>query len=393
MKRKQKAFDPATLTPTVPIRRLTYRARKSNDKWPFIRWAEKEQAWKVDARTKDGGRRRFFMNKDEATGWAEQQRVRRQNEGNRAFDDRDLAVYGLTVADAIKFTLDHYRRQRTSAPVDEIIRQLIESKKAFGRAESYLYLLTLNLRKVSEHFDGRMISTITTNDIERFLAALPVAPETANTVRRDCVTLWSYAVKAGFAQENVAKTAERAKGVDEPPGILTPEQTAALLTESLGNDLLAFHAIGLFAGLRVIEIKKLDWRDVDIAGGFIHVGAKVSKTRSRRLVPILDNLKAWLQPIAKTSGPIVGPNLRKRHEAARERAAIKEWPDNCMRHSFVSFRLAQTQNAPQVALESGHDQAVLFRSYREVVRPKEAERYFSIRPASEAEKIVAIGAA
>lgn len=157
--------------------------------------------------------------------------------------------------------------------------------------------------------------------------------------------------------------------------------------------MVAFLATGLFGGLsvgpksrRATAGRRLCWR--------FHSGRRQGfKTLSRRLVPIVENLKAWLQPIAKTSGPIVGPNLRKRHEAARERAAIKEWPDNCMRHSFVSFRLAQTQNAPQVALESGHDQAVLFRSYREVVRPKEAERYFSIRPASEAEKIVAIGAA
>ena len=54
-----------------------------------------------------------------------------------------------------------------------------------------------------------------------------------------------------------------------------------------------------------------------------------------------------------------------------------------MRHSFVSYRLAATQNAPQTALESGHDQAVLFKHYRELVRPKDAERFFSIRPAAE----------
>jgi len=268
---------------------------------------------------------------------------------------------------------------------------LLESKKAAGRAESYLYLLTLNLRKVSGHFDGRMISTISATEIERFLAGLNVAPETWNTIRRDCVTLWSYAIKAGFAQENVAKAAERAKGVDVPPGILTPSQAACLLEESKDNDLLAFHAIGLFAGLRVAEIKALDWRDVDLAGGFIHVGAKISKTRSRRLVPIVHNLLAWLQPIARTSGTIVGPNLRKRHEAARQRAGITDWPDNCMRHSFVSYRLAGTGNAAQVALESGHDQAILFRHYRELVKPKDAQRFFEIRPAGEpTDKIVAI---
>jgi len=60
------------------------------------------------------------------------------------------------------------------------------------------------------------------------------------------------------------------------------------------------------AGLRVAEIKALNRRDVDIAGGFIHVGVKISKTRSRRLVPVTPNLLARLQPIAKPAGPVVG---------------------------------------------------------------------------------------
>jgi hypothetical protein len=48
-----------------------------------------------------------------------------------------------------------------------------------------------------------------------------------------------------------------------------------------------------------------------------------------------------------------------------ESAGITEWPENAMRHSFVSYRLA-TQNAPQTALESGHDQAVSFAHYQEL---------------------------
>jgi hypothetical protein len=63
-----------------------------------------------------------------------------------------------------------------------------------------------------------MISIITATDIERFLAGLSVAPKTWNTIRRDCVTLWSYAIKAGFAQENVAKATERAKGIRPTSG-------------------------------------------------------------------------------------------------------------------------------------------------------------------------------
>ena len=368
--------------------------KRKGEKWPFIRWAEKERAWKVDARTKDGGQRRFFDNKDEATGWADKQRIRRQNEGDRSFDDSELAQFGLSVADAIKFTLDHYRRQAASVPLESAMNELIAAKKGAGRSQRYCNDLRLRLGRLCAVFENKTIAEISTANLESFLAGLNVAPETRNTFRRDIRTLWSFAEKRGWATATTAKHTERARAISLPPSVLAPEQAASLLAESKDSDLLAFHAISLFAGLRVVETKALDWRDVDLVGGFIHVGARISKTRSRRLVPTLDCLRLWLQPIAKTSGPIIGVNLRKRHEAARERAGINGWPENCMRHSFVSYRLAATGNAAQTALESGHDQAVLFKHYREIVRPKEAERFFSIRPASEAaEKIVPIAAA
>ncbi len=145
----------------------------------------------------------------------------------------------------------------------------------------------------------------------------------------------------------------------------------------------------MFSGLRVAEIKKLDWRNVDLGGGFIEVSAATSKTRSRRLVPIQDNLRAWLAPVAEGAGAVVGRNLRKRHLDARKRAGITKWPENAMRHSFVSYRLAATGNAAQTALESGHDQAILFAHYRELVRPKEAARFWEIRPSAAGDNLVA----
>ena len=269
--------------------------------------------------------------------------------------------------------------------------ELIDAKRAAGRSERYCNDLALRLGRLCVAFKEKKVAEISTADLEGFLGSLNVAAETRNTFRRDIRTLWSFADKRGWGSAQTAKNTERAKAIAKPPGILTPEQAAALLAESRDNDLLAFHAIGLFAGLRVAEIKALDWRDVDLAGGFVNVAAAVSKTRSRRLVPILDNLRDWLQPIAKTFGSVVERELRYRHEAARERAGIKDWPENSMRHSFVTYRLASTGNAAQTALESGHDQAVLFAHYREIVRPKDAERFFAIRPAeAPGEKIVAL---
>jgi hypothetical protein len=229
---------------------------KKKEPWPQIRAVLKNGRPMLvcDARIGGRGTRRFFDTKREAETWAAQQRVRRANHGDSAFDDRELAAYGWTIQDAARFALEHLRRQAASVPIEEAIRQLLESKKASGRSASYLRVLELNLRKLSEHFKGRMISTITATDVDRFLAGLSVAPYTRNTIRQHVVTLWSFAMRAKFTQENVATGTERAKAIDEAPGILKPEQVAALLTES-DNDLLAFHALGLFAGLRVSELK------------------------------------------------------------------------------------------------------------------------------------------
>ena len=58
--------------------------------------------------------------------------------------------------------------------------------------------------------------------------------------------------------------------------------------------------------------------------------------------------------------------------------------------SFVSYRLAETQDAGKTALESGHDQTILFAHYRELVKPQAAKLYWSIIP-EEAENIESIG--
>jgi hypothetical protein len=63
----------------------------------------------VDARIGGKGERRFFHSKREAEGWAQFQRAHRQNEGDREL--KELAGYGLTISDAIKFTLKHYRKR------------------------------------------------------------------------------------------------------------------------------------------------------------------------------------------------------------------------------------------------------------------------------------------
>ena len=58
------------------------------------------------------------------------------------------------------------------------------------------------------------------------------------------------------------------------------------------------------------------------------------------------------------------------------------WKHNALRHSFISYRVAQVQNVAQVALEAGNAPRMVFSNYRELVRPTDAEKWFGITPES-----------
>jgi hypothetical protein len=43
-------------------------------------------------------------------------------------------------------------------------------------------------------------------------------------------------------------------------------------------------------------------------------------------------------------------------------------------------RLAETQNAAQVALECGNSAQIIFQHYLELVRPADAKNWFNVKP-------------
>ena len=139
----------------------------------------------------------------------------------------------------------------------------------------------------------------------------------------------------------------------------------------------------MFAGLRRAEIQRLDWSEVDFESNLIEVKAEKSKTATRRHVKIEPNLREWLLPHRKLKGSVTPGKwqFRVQLEKTHERAGITDWPDNALRHSFASYHLAHFKNAASTALELGHhDSRVTFAHYRELVKPKDAERFWNIKP-------------
>ena len=163
--------------------------------------------------------------------------------------------------------------------------------------------------------------------------------------------------------------------------IFTPEEMTKLLNHAQA-ELVPFLAFGGFAGLRSAEIERLDWKDVRFETGFVVVEAAKAKTASRRQVEMAANLRTWLRPYAKQTGKVLPHNDDQLYKALRELSTMAKvsWRNNALRHSYISYRVAETGDVNQTALEAGNSPAMIFSNYRELVTPQEAKKWFSIMP-------------
>jgi integrase len=342
---------------------------------------------------KNGKRARsFFESKKAAQTFAQlknNERLIGETDGAKK-----LAEFGKTIADAIEFYLPHLKAKNRTCTFAELVAKLLQAKAADGASAPYLTDLRCRLGQFENSFGNRIVSEIRTDEIDDWLRGLNVSATTRNNSRRVLRTAFSFAVERNYCVGNPVTKTAKAKEIKGPIGILRVAETARLL-EAATPDVLPYLAIGLFAGLRRAELERLDWSKIDFESGLIEVTAQNSKTAQRRLVTMQPNLREWLLPVLKHKGNVTPSNcFRELFEQARAAARIAEWPDNALRHSFASYHLAHFKNAASTALELGHhDSRITFAHYRELVKPKDAEKYWNLFPSVDASsKVVSISA-
>jgi integrase len=306
---------------------------------------------------------------------------------------KKLAEYGETIADAVNFRVNYMERvRRHGITVAQLADEIIQAKRKDGCSAVYLRDLRYRLGRFVQDFGNRAIAGITVDELDAWLRALPFSPQARTNYRTIVGLLFNHAESRGIIERNPISRTAKPKLVDKAPEIFTVDELCALLetAQRAEPSVLPMLAIGAFAGLREAEIQRLDWSEVDLARGHIEVKASKAKTAKRRIVPIQPNLAAWLQPYGMMKGRVVPPGARRKLARVRKAAGLVKWPNNGLRHSFASYRLAAIHDAPRVAMELGHTSPqMLYSTYRELVLPSEAERYWKIEPVAESANVVA----
>ena len=336
--------------------------------------------------------RKFFRTQRSGNAWLRKTVARMRQEGEVAIHmpeqlrvdalscSKRLLPYGKTIVDATEHYLEYLASVSRSCTVAELLEQFSAAKAADGASKRYMSDIRSRLGAFAKDYGRLKVSEIRPDLMDDWLRSLKVAAQTRNNFRRVLHVFFKFAMLRGFVGDNVVTKTARAKVVRSAPAIFSPAQMRTVL-ENAPDDFVPYLAIGGFAGLRSAEIERLDWSEINLERGFIHVKADKSKSAQRRLVAINDNLLAWLAPHIHQSGPIISPIRAREAREQTCKAAHIDWPSNVLRHSFASYHLAHFHDAAQTAIQLGHSSAVmLYRHYRELVSPDAAVEWWQIFP-------------
>jgi integrase len=367
----------------------------------------KTHPWYLDLRPFNRGRK-FFKTKAEAEVERLRQITTLARHGREAVGllpgelsaiieaRKKLATHGKTIHDAATFYLDYLERiRRCEVTVAELAKEVLEAKRKDGMSPTYIADLKKRLARFCADFGERKIAGITVEELDNWLRALPGSPKSRANYRANIGVLFSYATRRRMLDVNPILHTARPKLPDNPPEIFAVDELAALLNaaSTCAPDVVPMLAIGAFSGLRDAEIKRLDWSEVDQKRGHIEVKSHKAKSARRRIIEMQPNLRDWLRSYAEMTGAVVPANWRKKLDLVRKAAGLARWPKNGLRHSYASYRLAAIHDAPRVASELGHTSPqMLYSTYREVVLPEEAERYWKLVPEVKPENVLSFSA-
>lgn len=291
----------------------------------------------------------------------------------------------VNLLDVVKDYIKRHPKGGMSRTIAEVAEELVAKKREGNRRERYVDDFARRMKKFSEALPARPITSVTAEDLEAILKKTPHwGPRTIKSTVSSWKVLFYYAVKRGYCFENPCLRLELPKNPDKEVQIADITTVKKLLKEAKTDDFdyTDYIAIGFFSGLRPDEIAKLQWEQVDFVNKTITVLSASAKGRARRVVDMSSNLMAWIQPLAKKTGPVMEVSASEIRTTLGPKMGWERWPHNIMRHSYASYHYGLHRNESLLMALMGHadDGRILHNHYRAIVQPIDAKAYWEIYP-------------
>ncbi len=312
---------------------------------------------------------------------------------------------GNLVMDACKEYAIRHPKEMPKRTIQEVVTELVAAKRMELLSEKHVKDLQSRCGAFAATYVNTQIQAITPDNMREYLQGLrivrpgqkakAIAPRTFKNHHGALVNLFEFAKDHGYVPKDfdAMDSIKLPKDVNGEIEIFSPTELA-LIFQHARPELVPFIAIAAFAGVRSAELERLDWSNINTK--FITLDKSITKTSNRRLVPICPALTAWLEPYRQSAGAVVPfanmsnqkgwlvdkINVALKAQAEKDGKALVEfkWKHNALRHSFISYRVAETQNVAQTSLEAGNSPRMIFSNYLELVQPDEADAWFNVKP-------------
>jgi integrase len=335
--------------------------------------------------------RKRFDNRNHATGFitATRQEAKDLHQNLLLASETEQAdlVVGLEIAREHGFTVSEACRAYADRP-DAVER--IEMAKAINLFLASRRAKNLRTKTISSYHEALSMFRIKTNDkspcdidrsdLDTFFANPDWKPPSRNHYIRHVGAFFRWC-EGRYVTGDPFKRIEMSVEDRGKPEIFTVAQTRKLMKAAQDTDrsMVAYLALGFFAGIRPEAIPAMNWDDIDLETKQITVREEVSKTRHDFHVAIEENLAAWLESVRDL--PLTPPGVRNRRRSLQEESGVS-WITDGMRHSFGSYHLDAHQDPKQTSWEMGHKGRtdMLFKHYRRLVRKGDGKKFFTISP-------------
>jgi integrase len=290
-------------------------------------------------------------------------------------------------------------------PLAEVVAEFISYKTPRVKSRQ-LANLRDHLKRFAQDYGTSPISSITTATVEKWLSSLRsrrnpdklaetpfLSPLSRNHYRATLHALFAYASAPtrALCPLNPVSSLEPEQVEAGEPQAYSPEDAAKIMQAALDSkpDLVPVLALGFFAGLRVSEAQGFNLAKLDrIADEFRLSEGKTGP----RIVPFTDACKVWMAAQTRRKGKAWLKSARTMVDEMAELFTLAKVDqiDNGARHSFISYRCAETGDVAQVADDAGNSPGTIKKHYRSLVTKAAASTFFAIRPELKSENITGI---
>jgi len=303
---------------------------------------------------------------------------------------------GYDLWDAVR----HYDKFRATSTLDHIkvkdaVPLCLEAKEMEdGASKRYLQSLRSVLNRFAAHSGNLVVDEVRHPQITEFLKGYKISLRTRQGYLTDLRSFFSWCEQKGYCEINpcVAAMPSKAKRKEIMTAkrgrrklqVLTPTEVKKLLTycETKEPTLTPYALLCVFGGLRP-EREAPNMIDEDITAEAITVPEEFAKDNETRIIePLSPNFVKWINYIKKRDGSFQTVANLKRKWINAKKSIGRDWPHDCLRHSYASYHFAEYNDAGLTAKNLGHpDSTLLRKDYNGAVTKAQAKAFWAILPA------------